>query len=158
MHECTNASKKLTHNNNSYHLASRRHIYLAAWDTLQISGSPKIFVNSLNIVGDSIRSWVCLNFCGATSAAILWIPGIWSADKCTLFWIQNSHISLATSLHVLKFYFSLSIDVDTVFPLTSAGPQISVAPLGIHIEITTFPLISAAPLNTAPIRIVTIFY
>ena len=40
----------------------------------------------------------------------------------------------------------------TVFPLISAGPQISAVTLGIHIEI------SASPLNTALIRIVTIIY
>ena len=46
----------------------------------------------------------------------------------------------------------------TVFPIISAGPQISAAPLGIHIEISASPLIRAAPLNTTLIRIVTIFY
>ena len=40
----------------------------------------------------------------------------------------------------------------TVFPLISAGPQISAALLCDHIEI------SAAPLNAALIKIVTIFY
>ena len=35
---------------------------------------------------------------------------------------------------------------------------ISATPLGIHIEISAFLLISATPLNTALIRIVTIFY
>ena len=33
------------------------------------------------------------------------------------------------------------------FPLISAGPQISAAPLGIYIEIRDSPLISDAPLN-----------
>ena len=47
---------------------------------------------------------------------------------------------------------------DTVFPLISAGPQISAAPLVIHIEISASSLISAAPLNVALIRIVAIFY
>ena len=37
-------------------------------------------------------------------------------------------------------------------------PLISTATLGIHIEISASPLISAAPLNTALIRIVTILY
>ena len=37
-------------------------------------------------------------------------------------------------------------------------PLISAAPLGIHIEISTFPLIRAAPLTTALIRIVTVFF
>ena len=52
----------------------------------------------------------------------------------------------------------MDIKMNTVFPLISAGPQISAAPLGIHIEISAYPLISAAPLNTALIRIITIFY
>ena len=55
----------------------------------------------------------------------------------------------------LPDYLSVSYDYDptlTVFPLISAGPQISAAPLGILIEI------SASPLNAALIRIVTIFY
>ena len=37
-------------------------------------------------------------------------------------------------------------------------PLISASPLGIHIEISTSPLISGTPLNVALIRIVTIFY
>ena len=37
-------------------------------------------------------------------------------------------------------------------------PLISVASLGIHIEISAFLLIRAAPLNTVLIRIVIIFY
>ena len=37
-------------------------------------------------------------------------------------------------------------------------PLISAAPLGIQTEISTAPLISAAPLNAALIRIVSIFY
>ena len=37
-------------------------------------------------------------------------------------------------------------------------PPINVAPLGIKIEISTSPLISAAPLTTVLIRIVTIFF
>ena len=41
--------------------------------------------------------------------------------------------------------------LNTVFPLISAGSQVSAAPLGIHIEI------SAAPLNAALIRKVTMF-
>ena len=52
----------------------------------------------------------------------------------------------------------LSICLSTVFPLISAGPQISAAFLSAHIEITASPLISAAPLNAALNRIVTIFY
>ena len=51
-------------------------------------------------------------------------------------------------------YFKTS----TVFPLISAGSQISIAPSGIHVEITASPRISAAPLNAALIKIVTIFY
>ena len=46
----------------------------------------------------------------------------------------------------------------TVFPLISAEPQISAAPLDIHIQISASPLISAAHLNMALIRTVTIFY
>ena len=38
------------------------------------------------------------------------------------------------------------------------GTLINAIPLGIHIEISASPLISAAPLNTVLIRIVTIFY
>ena len=38
------------------------------------------------------------------------------------------------------------------------APLISAAPLGIHIEISASPLISAALLKTALIRIATIFY
>ena len=48
--------------------------------------------------------------------------------------------------------------ISTVFPLISAGPRISVASLGIHIEISASPLISAVNLNAALTRIVTIFY
>ena len=44
------------------------------------------------------------------------------------------------------------------FPLIRAGPQISAASLGILIEISASPLMSTATLNTAVIRIVTIFY
>ena len=42
--------------------------------------------------------------------------------------------------------------MNTVFPLIRATP------LDIHIQISASPLISAAPLNTALIKIVTIFY
>ena len=49
-------------------------------------------------------------------------------------------------------------DSNTVFPLISAGSQISAAPLGIHIEISASPLKSIAPLNVVLIRIATIFY
>ena len=48
--------------------------------------------------------------------------------------------------------------MNTVFPLTSAGSQIDIAPLGIHIEITSSPLISNTPLNAVLIRIVALFY
>ena len=48
--------------------------------------------------------------------------------------------------------------LDTVFPLISAGPHISAAPLGIYIEISASPLISAASINAALIRILTIFH
>ena len=44
-----------------------------------------------------------------------------------------------------------------VFPLINAWPQISAAPLGIHFEISASLLINAALLNTALVRIVTIF-
>ena len=37
-------------------------------------------------------------------------------------------------------------------------PLVSALPLGMHIEISTYPLISATPLNVALIRIVTVFY
>ena len=47
---------------------------------------------------------------------------------------------------------------DTVFPLIRARPQIGAAPLGMHIEISASPLISAMPLNLVLIRIVTIIY
>ena len=46
----------------------------------------------------------------------------------------------------------------TVFPLISAGSQISAVSLGIHIEISASLLISAAHLNAALIRIVIIYY
>ena len=52
----------------------------------------------------------------------------------------------------------------TVFPpiyrrvSNKRRPLICAAPLVIHIEISASPLISAAPLNAALIRIVTIFY
>ena len=46
----------------------------------------------------------------------------------------------------------------TVFPLISAGPQISATTLGIYIEISTSLLISATPVNAVLIRVVTIFY
>ena len=52
----------------------------------------------------------------------------------------------------------MTINAYTVFPVISAGLQISAAPLGIHIEISTSSLISAASLNVAVIRIATIFY
>ena len=49
-------------------------------------------------------------------------------------------------------------NIRTVFPLISAGYQMSAAPLGIHIEISASLLISAADLYAALIRIATIFY
>ena len=45
-----------------------------------------------------------------------------------------------------------------VFSLISAGLQISAAHLSMHIEISSSRLIRATPLNTAHIRMVTIFY
>ena len=58
----------------------------------------------------------------------------------------------------LECHFSPISFINTVFPLISAGPQISAASLGIHIEISASPLISAAPSNATLIRTVTIFY
>ena len=57
-------------------------------------------------------------------------------------------------------YHSETSMLNTVFPLISAGPQISAGSLGIHIDPpfnSTSPLISAAPLNAALIKIVTIY-
>ena len=48
--------------------------------------------------------------------------------------------------------------VNTVFPLTSDGSQIDIAPLGIHSEITSSPLMTAAPLNAVLLRIAALFY
>ena len=48
--------------------------------------------------------------------------------------------------------------MNTVFPLTSDGSQIDIAPLGIHIEITSSPLITTAPLNAVLLRIAALFY
>ena len=53
---------------------------------------------------------------------------------------------------------SKSKTAGTVFPLISVGSQISAVPLGMHIEISTSLLISAAHLNAALVRIVIIFY
>ena len=48
--------------------------------------------------------------------------------------------------------------MNTVFPLTSDGSQIDIAPLGIHIEITSSPLITTTPLNAVLLRIAALFY
>ena len=59
----------------------------------------------------------------------------------------------AVTFHEIHYGMLCFIAQCTVFP-----PLISASPLGIHIEISTSPLISATPLNVALIRIVTIFY
>ena len=41
----------------------------------------------------------------------------------------------------------------TVFPLISAGPQISAAPLGFHTEISASPLMGASPPNTGHLTV-----
>ena len=46
----------------------------------------------------------------------------------------------------------------TLFPLINAEPQIGAPALGIHIEISASPQISAVSLNALPIRIAIIFY
>ena len=61
---------------------------------------------------------------------------------------------LATSLWNCWYCFS----TNKRRALIKYRPLISAATLGIHIEISAIPLISASPLNTALIRIVTIFY
>ena len=48
--------------------------------------------------------------------------------------------------------------MNTVFPLTSDGSQIDIAPLGIHSEITSSPLMTTAPLNAVLLRIAALFY
>ena len=61
----------------------------------------------------------------------------------------------------LKTYFHKSYEqqlIANVFPLISAGPQISVESHKRRPLIRAFPLINAALLNVALIAIVTIFY
>ena len=74
---------------------------------------------------------------------------------------------MANYLHQQYFYLQeqqlMQFDVNYAFRTTLnlsiiAGPQISTTPLTIHIEISAFPLKSAAPVNAVLIRIVAIFH
>ena len=57
-----------------------------------------------------------------------------------------------------KISFKYRISSNKSLASNKYCPLISAAPWGIHIEISASPLISTTPLNTALIRIVTIFY
>ena len=59
---------------------------------------------------------------------------------------------------VVLAIYNYHISCNKRWALNKRLPLISVTSLGIHIEISAYPLISTAPLNTTCIRIVTIFY
>ena len=59
---------------------------------------------------------------------------------------------------LLCFSFEYRISSNNHQASNKRCPLISVVPLGIHIKISTSPLINAAPPNAALVRIVTIFY
>ena len=66
-------------------------------------------------------------------------------------------LSIFASLEIGK-YIEYHISSNKRRASNQHRPLISAAPLGIHIEISASPLISAATLNAALIRIVAIFY
>ena len=80
--------------------------------------------------------------------------------------LPHHHTSLRMITRSTLHY--LALDTDTPFIIyricsnkrraSKPRPLISATSMGIYIEISTSPLISAAPLNAGLIRIVTIFY
>ena len=66
--------------------------------------------------------------------------------------VRESNLLLKEDVPFMSYF------VITLFTLTSAGTQISAAPLGFHIEISASPLISAAHIYAMLIKLVSIFH